>query len=155
MSEDRFDAIIVGAGVAGGAAAYVLAEAGLEVLLLERGDAPGSKNMTGGRLYGHSLERLMPGFAAQAPVQRRVVKESVTLLTGESGVTLDFESPCLRAVLAIPTPFFAPNSTNGWPARLNRPAANWLCRCAWTTCCAKTVRCAASLPGKTKWKRRW
>ena len=92
MPEDRFDAIIVGAGVAGGAAAYVLAEAGLEVLLLERGDAPGSKNITGGRLYTHNLERLIPGFVAEAPLQRRVVKESVTLLTGGSGVTLDFES---------------------------------------------------------------
>ena len=45
-----YDAIVVGAGLAGSTAAYCMAKAGLSVLILERGDTAGSKNVTGGRL---------------------------------------------------------------------------------------------------------
>ena len=48
MSEERFDVIVVGGGLAGTAAAYRLAKAGLDVCLIERGQTCGSKNMTGG-----------------------------------------------------------------------------------------------------------
>lgn len=89
---DKFDVIIVGAGVAGATAGYLLAQAGLEVLIIERGNYAGSKNMTGGRLYGHSLEKIMPDFAREAPVERKVTKEKVSLLTNDSAVTLDFYS---------------------------------------------------------------
>ncbi len=54
MSEDIFDAIIVGAGLAGSVAALVLAREGAQVLVIERGNSAGAKNVTGGRLYAHS-----------------------------------------------------------------------------------------------------
>lgn len=92
MSEDAFDAIIVGAGLAGCVAAYVLAKEGADVLVIERGNFAGSKNMTGGRLYAHSLEKIIPGFAKEAPVERRVTKEKVTFLTDDTGVTLDYHN---------------------------------------------------------------
>ena len=44
MSDDKFDAIVVGAGVAGSVAALVMARAGLDVLVIERGDSAGCKN---------------------------------------------------------------------------------------------------------------
>lgn len=92
MAEERFDAIVVGAGVAGSVAAFCLAQAGLEVLLIERGTAPGAKNMTGGRLYAHSLNKIMPNFWEEAPVERKVTWEIVTLLSEESAVSLDIKS---------------------------------------------------------------
>ncbi|HHW08063.1 MAG TPA: FAD-dependent oxidoreductase [Clostridia bacterium] len=92
---DRFDVIVVGAGVAGATAGYVLAQAGLEVVVIERGNYAGSKNMTGGRLYGHSLEKIIPNFAAEAPVERKVTKEKVSFLTGDGAVTLDFYAGAL------------------------------------------------------------
>ncbi|PKH58891.1 FAD-dependent oxidoreductase [Shewanella sp. Choline-02u-19] len=92
MSEDVFDAIIVGAGLAGCVAAYVLAKEGADVLVIERGNFAGSKNMTGGRLYAHSLEKIIPGFAKEAPVERKVTKEKVTFLTDDTGVTLDYHN---------------------------------------------------------------
>ncbi|ATW27498.1 FAD-dependent oxidoreductase [Candidatus Formimonas warabiya] len=95
MSQDKFDVIVVGAGPAGSTAAYMLAGAGKEVLLIERGDAPGSKNMTGGRLYGHSLEQVMPGFAKEAPVERKIVKEVISFLTPDTSVSLDLQSQLL------------------------------------------------------------
>ncbi|WP_336221989.1 FAD-dependent oxidoreductase [Citrobacter amalonaticus] len=90
MSDDKFDAIVVGAGVAGTVAAYVMAKAGLDVLVIERGNSAGSKNMTGGRLYAHTIERIMPGFARQAPIERKVTREKISFMTEESAVTLDY-----------------------------------------------------------------
>ena len=87
-----YDAIVVGAGLAGSTAAYCMAKEGLSVLVVERGDTPGSKNVTGGRLYGHSLEKIIPGFADEAPVERKVVREQISMMTAESCFTMDFHS---------------------------------------------------------------
>ena len=92
MSEEVFDAIIVGGGIAGTVSAYLLAKEGLEVLLIERGNYPGSKNMTGGRIYSHSLEKIMPNFAAEAPVERKITREKVFMMTEDSAAGLDFYS---------------------------------------------------------------
>lgn len=91
-----YDAIVVGAGLAGSTAAYCMAKAGLSVLVVERGDSAGSKNVTGGRLYGHSLEKIIPGFADEAPLERKVVRERISMMTGESCFTLDFGSEKFR-----------------------------------------------------------
>lgn len=57
-------------------AGYVMAKASrLDVLVIERGNSAGSKNMTSGRLYAHTLERIMPGFAQEAPLERKVTRE--------------------------------------------------------------------------------
>ena len=92
MSEDRFDLIIVGAGPAGSAAAITAARAGLEVLLIERSDEPGGKNLSGGRLYAHSLAKLIPDYAETAPLERKVTREVISMLTAESCFSIDFSS---------------------------------------------------------------
>ncbi|WP_411705985.1 FAD-dependent oxidoreductase [Edaphovirga cremea] len=92
MSDDTFDTIIVGAGIAGSVAAYILAKAGADVLVIERGNYAGSKNMTGGRLYAHSLEKIMPGFAREAPVERLITREKISFMTAEDSVTLDYHA---------------------------------------------------------------
>ena len=56
MSDADFDIIVVGSGCAGAVAAYVAASAGKSVLVVERGNYAGAKNMTGGRIYSHSLK---------------------------------------------------------------------------------------------------
>ncbi|WP_203556504.1 FAD-dependent oxidoreductase [Bacillus sp. B15-48] len=95
MSEEKFDAIIVGGGIAGTVAGYILAKEGLEVLLVERGNYSGSKNMTGGRIYSHSLEKIIPNFAEEAPVERKITREKISLMTEESNVTVDYYSEML------------------------------------------------------------
>lgn len=92
MSEDKFDVIIVGGGVAGLAASIVLAENDLEVLLVERGDYCGAKNVTGGRLYGHSLEKIIPNFADEAPIERKVVKEKISMMSEKSSLDIGYSS---------------------------------------------------------------
>jgi electron transfer flavoprotein-quinone oxidoreductase len=67
---ESFDAIVVGAGPAGSAAALALARAGRSVCLVERGPFPGSKNVFGGVLYGRILDDLVPQWWTQIPVRR-------------------------------------------------------------------------------------
>ena len=89
MAEEKFTAIVVGAGPAGSTAAYVLAKEGHDVVLVERGTAPGSKNMYGGRMYSHALNRIMPGFWEEAPVERPIAQESITFLNGDQSVSIN------------------------------------------------------------------
>ncbi len=89
MAEEKFTAIIVGAGPAGSTAAYVLAREGHDVLLIEKGTVPGSKNMFGGRMYTHALHRIIPNFWEEAPVERPVTREIITFLNGDQSVSLN------------------------------------------------------------------
>ncbi len=91
MVSEKFDVIIVGAGPAGCAAAYSLAKMGFNILMVERGKYPGAKNVMGGRMYAYALDRLIPGFWNEAPVERRVTREKLTLLSDKASVTLDFQ----------------------------------------------------------------
>lgn len=88
--EEKFDAIIVGAGPAGSACAYALAREGKAVLVIERGVTPGSKNLTGGRLYTYALELLEPGLYAAAPLERKVVHEQIMMLGNSGALTIDY-----------------------------------------------------------------
>jgi electron transfer flavoprotein-quinone oxidoreductase len=90
MSE-KFDAIVVGAGPAGTSAAYTMAKAGLHVLLLERGEYPGAKNVMGGVLYRHQMEELIPGFYKEAPVERPIIEQRFWMLGEESVFTTGYK----------------------------------------------------------------
>ncbi|MBI3975097.1 MAG: FAD-dependent oxidoreductase [Armatimonadetes bacterium] len=92
MVTERFDAIVVGAGPAGSAAAITMARAGLNVVLFERGEYPGSKNVMGGVMYGRMLADVLPETFAQAPMERLIVEERVWMATPSSAVSLGFRS---------------------------------------------------------------
>jgi electron transfer flavoprotein-quinone oxidoreductase len=85
-----FDVIVVGAGIAGSVAAYQLAKAGHEVLLVERGAQPGAKNLSGGILYCRVMEQVWPDFITQAPVERRITRNKVVFLNEGSLVGIDY-----------------------------------------------------------------
>ena len=93
---EKFDAIIAGGGLAGLAASIRLADAGVKTLIVERGNFCGEKNVSGGRLYGHSMEKLIPGFSREAPVERKIVSERLALLTEDGGLTTDYRSSRLE-----------------------------------------------------------
>ncbi|HEV2316958.1 MAG TPA: FAD-dependent oxidoreductase [Thermoplasmata archaeon] len=88
---DDFDVIVVGAGMAGSAAAIRLARAGANVLLVERAPEPGGKNLSGGILWGHDLDTLLPRWWEEMPVERHIVRKRFGLLTAEDAVSFDFE----------------------------------------------------------------
>ena len=88
-----FDAIVVGSGCAGAVAAYELAKAGKSTLVVERGNFAGAKNMTGGRIYSHSLKKVFPDFESEAPLERRITHERIALMDPASQTAIDFTSP--------------------------------------------------------------
>jgi len=88
---EKFDVIVVGAGPAGTACAYTLAKQGVSVLLLERGEYPGSKNVMGGVLYRKMMEDIIPGFYKEAPVERPIVEQRFMMLDKESAATFSYK----------------------------------------------------------------
>ena len=93
MAETDFDAIVVGSGCAGAVAAYELAKAGKSTLVVERGNFAGAKNMTGGRIYSHSLKKVFPDFESEAPLERKITHERIALMDPASQTAIDFTSP--------------------------------------------------------------
>jgi electron transfer flavoprotein-quinone oxidoreductase len=90
-AEPDFEVIVIGAGIAGCVAAYQLARQGRSVLLIERGEAPGSKNLSGGVLYSRGIQQVFPDFLAEAPVERRVTRNYISFLNAGSSVAIDYK----------------------------------------------------------------
>ena len=90
--DEKFDAIIVGAGLAGSAAALKLAQAGLEVVVIDRGPYPGSKNLSGGVLYGNILNELVPEYWEEAPIERVITNQRVMFMTEQAFFNIDFKN---------------------------------------------------------------
>jgi len=88
---EKFDCIVVGAGPAGTACAYELAKAGVNVLLLERGEYPGAKNVMGGVLYRKMMEDIIPEFYKEAPLERPIVEQRFMMMDKESAVTFSYK----------------------------------------------------------------
>lgn len=96
---EKFDAIVVGAGPAGSAAAYTMAKAGLSVVLIERGEYPGAKNVMGGVMYGRMLADLIPTFPSEAPIERVVVEERLWITTDTSAVSVGHKTAASTGTL--------------------------------------------------------
>ena len=92
MIDEKFDAIVVGAGPSGNAAAYVMAKEGLKVLQLERGEYPGSKNVQGAILYANALEAIIPNFREDAPLERHIIEQRMWMLDDESYAGMHYRS---------------------------------------------------------------
>jgi electron transfer flavoprotein-quinone oxidoreductase len=92
MIDEKFDVIVVGAGPSGNAAAYTMAKEGLKVLQLERGEYPGSKNVQGAILYADALERIIPDFREDAPLERHVIEQRMWMLDDSSYVGMHYRS---------------------------------------------------------------
>jgi electron transfer flavoprotein-quinone oxidoreductase len=70
-----------------------MARAGLRVALIERGEYPGAKNVSGAALYAPNLlADLLPQYWEEAPVERYLTRRVVTLLGQEAAVSLDFRT---------------------------------------------------------------
>ncbi len=87
-----FDAVVVGAGPAGAAAALALARAGRSVVMVERGPFPGAKNVYGGVVYGRVLDGIVPRWWEHVPVERWVVRRATTVMTPTQALSIDYRT---------------------------------------------------------------
>ena len=82
--DGAFDAIVVGAGLAGSAAAITMAREDLDVLMIEKGKYPGAKNVFGGVLYTPTLRELVD--MDDAPVERYIGERRYAMLSEEDEI---------------------------------------------------------------------
>ncbi len=103
MSEaEKMDVIIIGAGPAGIACAYTLAKVGKEVLVIERAETPGAKNVTGGRLYSYALEMVEEGLTAEAALERKITHEQIMMLGADKTINIDYHDPAFNKENQVP-----------------------------------------------------
>ena len=95
MTDDyeHYEAVVVGAGPGGAAAAATLARNGVETLVLERGEEAGAKNVSGGLLYAeesspYTVDDLFPGFR-EAASDREVTEHYIHTIAGRNVKTFD------------------------------------------------------------------
>lgn len=92
--DEKFDCIVIGGGVAGLAASMVLAKNNMKFLLIERGEFAGSKNVSGGVLWGHDLAKLVPNYweEEEGGWERFINHRRLTFMDQQSSFSLDFKS---------------------------------------------------------------
>ncbi|WP_396612231.1 FAD-dependent monooxygenase [Haloferax sp. S1W] len=90
---EHYEAVVVGAGPGGAAAAATFANYGIETLVLERGVEAGSKNVSGGLIYAeesapYTIDDLFPGFREEA-AERPITTYRIHNIAGEKVESFD------------------------------------------------------------------
>jgi electron transfer flavoprotein-quinone oxidoreductase len=90
---EHYEAVVVGAGPGGAAAAATLASYGIETLVLERGVDAGSKNVSGGLIYAeesapYTIDRLFDDFREEA-AERPITKYYIHNVAGTKVESFD------------------------------------------------------------------
>ena len=81
MDKNKIQVIVVGAGPAGVSAAITIAKAGKQVLLVDRSDNIGDKNVFGGCIYTKQTAEIFYNFLDEAPLERAITEEKIIMLT--------------------------------------------------------------------------
>ncbi|PSP76914.1 flavoprotein [Halobacteriales archaeon QS_1_68_20] len=90
---EHYEALVVGSGPGGAAAAAALADRGIETLVLERGVEAGSKNVSGGLIYAeesapYTIDDLFPDFREEATA-RPVDEYKIHNISGRTVKSID------------------------------------------------------------------
>jgi len=92
--EEKFDLIIVGAGPAGISSAIVAAMGGLKVIVIERGEFPGSKSVFGGVVYASEIAKLVPEFwnEKRIPIERRITDSRLVYMNDNGALQVGYKT---------------------------------------------------------------
>lgn len=88
--KNKTEVIVVGGGPAGISAAITIARAGKKVVLIERGNFSGSKNVFGGAIYTQPTKEIFPNFEESAPLERKTVEHKYIMCTETKAVTASY-----------------------------------------------------------------
>ena len=89
-NNNKTQVIVVGGGPAGISSAITIAKSGIEVILIERGNFSGSKNMFGGAIYTQPTNEIFPDFEKTAPLERNNIKHNYTILNENDSTTITY-----------------------------------------------------------------
>ncbi len=103
IKTNKTEVIVVGGGPAGIASAITIARAGHEVILIERGNFAGSKNVFGGAIYAQPTREIFPNFEQEAPIERLNIEHKFAILGKEDSTTIsyrhkDLENPSYTVI---------------------------------------------------------
>ncbi len=93
MVDNKVDVIVVGGGPAGISAGIILARAGKAVLVVERGEFSGSKNMFGGAIYARPTSEIFPSFWETAPIERHNNQHKYILMSDADSTSINYQNP--------------------------------------------------------------
>lgn len=89
--QKRFEALVLGTGVAGALAAFLLAKKGRKVALVEPAPATGGPSPPrSGILWHADLTSAWPGWPKNAPLDRRLVQRRFFFLSPEAALSFDY-----------------------------------------------------------------
>lgn len=88
--KNKTEVIVVGGGPAGISAAITIARAGKKVVLIERGNFSGSKNVFGGAIYVKPTKEIFPNFEESAPLERKTVAHKYIMNTEKETVSATY-----------------------------------------------------------------
>ncbi len=88
--KNKTEVIVVGGGPAGISAAVTIARAGKKVVLIERGNYSGSKNVFGGAIYVQPTKEIFPNFEESAPLERKTVSHKYVMRTEDKTVSASY-----------------------------------------------------------------
>lgn len=90
--KNKTDVIVVGAGPAGIACAVTIARGGKKVVMIERGNFAGSKNVFGGAIYTQPTKEIFPDFENSAPLERRNVVHKFAILGEDDSTVISYKN---------------------------------------------------------------
>ncbi len=122
---EKYEAVVVGCGPGGAAAAATLARNGVETLVLERGVDAGSKNVSGGLIYAeesapYTIDGLFPDFR-EAAAERPVTEYRIHNIAGDRVESFDI-GDLHNTTRRGPTRSSGGRWTRGSPASTSGPA---------------------------------
>ncbi len=98
---NNVDCIVIGAGPSGIAAAITVARSGKKVILIDRSEYPGSKNMYGGAVYKRALEELFCDDIQNMPYERIINDHTWAFLNDEGVFNISYNNPADSNAFAI------------------------------------------------------